>query len=288
MERYAVGSLLLIIAVVNTPVALVGLALVEGQRMWIQRRLRPALVPLAVTAALVMLEFWVRRGSPLHSGYEGEAGLTTVLPYSGKPGFSYPLLLGVLSILLSFGKGLLFFAPGLALVWVRAAAPLPPRLYVFRRYALLFVMGLILAYAKWWSWYGGWFWGPRFFLFASVPAALMIAHHLCHPSESLGGKTLALGVLLVSCWVGASGAVFAQRDLDVCAENAYRLEFMCWYVPEFSVLVRPFLVNPALTLRETTALAYFGLVAAVLAWPLVRASLLQLRCSCPSLSVPRP
>ena len=35
--------------------------------------------------------------------------VATILTYSGRPGFSYPLFFGVLSVLFSFGKGLVCF-----------------------------------------------------------------------------------------------------------------------------------------------------------------------------------
>jgi hypothetical protein len=38
------------------------------------------------------------------------------MPYTGRPGFSYPFLFGVLGILFSFGRGLAFFAPALWLL----------------------------------------------------------------------------------------------------------------------------------------------------------------------------
>ena len=66
-----------------------------------------------------MLENTVLRKSAFSSGYENNHGYQTLLPYSGLPGFSYPPFYGVLSMLLSFGKGLLFFAPGLVLVFGR-------------------------------------------------------------------------------------------------------------------------------------------------------------------------
>jgi hypothetical protein len=71
-----------------------------------------------------MAEAWLRRGSPFVSGYAANHGDRTILPYSGRAGFSYPLLLGIASILFSFGRGLVFFSPGLVLwldslsVWV--------------------------------------------------------------------------------------------------------------------------------------------------------------------------
>jgi hypothetical protein len=50
-------------------------------------------------------------------------------------------------------------------------------------------------------------------------------------------------VLALSVWVGINGAVFGQQSMDVCWANDYALEFMCWYVPEFSALWRPFVTQ---------------------------------------------
>ncbi|HEX8632416.1 MAG TPA: hypothetical protein VF755_30015, partial [Catenuloplanes sp.] len=102
------------LGVANTTAALVPLAFVVAKRMWEHRRLRYVLVGVAAVA-LIALDRWVRRGSPFSTGYEGDAGYRTVMPYSGLPGFSYPIFFGLLSLCLSFGKGLLFFAPGLVL-----------------------------------------------------------------------------------------------------------------------------------------------------------------------------
>src|SRR4029078_4990998 len=41
--------------------------------------------------------------------------------------------------------------------------------------SVAFLAGLILVYARWWAWYGGWGWGPRFLLYAGVPSALGLA-----------------------------------------------------------------------------------------------------------------
>jgi hypothetical protein len=114
----------------------------------------------------------------------------------------------------------------------------------------LIVLGLVLAYASWWSWYGGWYWGPRFFLFASLPASWILAK-LIHT----GRKSLFLSVVLplfvtFSLWVGVNGVVFQQKTLDVCIANNYALEHLCWYVPEFSPLLRPFIIPTTLLLED--------------------------------------
>ncbi|MBI3492212.1 MAG: hypothetical protein HY047_10595 [Acidobacteria bacterium] len=260
------GSAALVIGIVNTPVSVLGAGLVALRRFVAARSWR-LFVPVLAAVTLMLGEFWIRRGSPLAAGYEGDYGLPTILPYSGRPGFSYPLLLGVVSILFSFGKGLVFFAPGLVLVGGKARASLPRKLGDLNTSALWFLAGFVLAYAKWWSWYGGWFWGPRFFLFAGFPASLMLAAALDDESPSPSAVVLTLSVLLVSVWVGADGAVFGQANMDVCRVNDYQNEFLCWYTPEFSALIRPFVAPRAVGLRDTVTLAYFAAVFACLAGP---------------------
>src|SRR5205807_5306345 len=63
------------------------------------------------------------------------------------------------SILFSFGKGLLFFAPGLLLV--RAAWRKAPHQEArdFLAYSLLFLAGLVLVFSNCVEWSGGWTWG---------------------------------------------------------------------------------------------------------------------------------
>jgi hypothetical protein len=92
-----------VLGVVNTPATAVGLALsrciARGARGARRRD-----VAAAVAAGLILLENTIVRGGPLITGYAGNHGATTVMPFSGMPGFSYPLFSGVLSLLFSFGK----------------------------------------------------------------------------------------------------------------------------------------------------------------------------------------
>jgi hypothetical protein len=57
----------------------------------------------------------------------------------------------------------------------------------------------------------------------------------------------ALIILVIAAWtvwVGISGAVFNLSGLDVCIANGYSMEHLCWYVPEFSPLLRPLVLRP--------------------------------------------
>ncbi len=263
------AGLALVLAVANVPATLGGLTLAAIGASIMHRRWRLLALPVAA-AALVLTESWVRRGHPLASGYEGNAGFETVLPYSGLPGFSYPLVFGLLSIVFSFGKGLLFFSPGLFLPVRERMAQLDAR--VWRGYLLwlLFLAGMALVYAKWWSWYGGWYWGPRFLLFASIPACLALAVRLRDAPRSIGAGLLTLGALSLSAWVGVNGVVFDQAAMAACAVEDYALEFLCWYVPEFSALFRPFVELKPLVLEDWLFVSFGAITLVWLAMPVVR------------------
>lgn len=268
------GWTVIAIGVANTPAAIVGLGLVVLRRIWQDRRLRYVLVGVAAVG-LIALENWVRRGSPLDSGYDGLAGFTTVMPYSGRAGFSYPFLFGLLSIMLSFGKGLVFFAPGILL-------PVRERLRqlgLWDAYLLwmLFLGGLVLAYAKWWSWNGGFTWGPRFFLFAAIPASLALAVLLWRPAQRLWLNLFALAVWALSTWVGICAAVyFDARNLTVCKADHFALEVLCNYTPEFSVLWYPLVRHLPAHWYGALWILFSAVVFAYLAMPLIGRTLSQL------------
>jgi hypothetical protein len=246
-DRPAWAVVSLAIGVANTPVLVVP---VGTAALVLLRRAPAVAVGTVVAAALIAAEMSLRVGMFWNSPYLAgtEKGYPTVLPYSGLPGFSYPVFFGVLSVLFSFGKGLVWFIPGLLTLFDRTLAQ---RLRVFRTPAgwalAAFSISIVLVYSRWWAWYGGDFWGPRFFLILSLPASLALAVATISPATTTR-LWLALLVLTLSVWVGLNGAVFGQQSMDVCWANNYELEFMCWYVPEFSALWRPFVTHGLLGL----------------------------------------
>jgi hypothetical protein len=258
-ERYILGGTALALGMANVPATSVGLALALGDWLWRNRRWR-AVLPLAGFVLLWLGENWLRRGQPLLTGYFGNAGYHTVLPYSGRPGFSYPLFFGVLQLLISFGKGLLFFAPGLFLCFPSARRALRG-VKPFQRACLWVVAGLILVYGQWWAWYGGYSWGPRFLVFAAIPASLRLAAEVGRPPRRLVPLLLVLGALLLALWGGFDGATFRFWRQDVCTQSNYAFEALCWDVPEFSVLWTPFVWPRPLAGNEWALLAYAVLLA---------------------------
>lgn len=269
------GWAAIVLGVVNTPAALVPLGLLAAAETIRTRRLRWLTAP-AVAAGLIMTEAWIRRGGPLTTGYEHNHGFATMLPYSGKSGFSLPFVIGLVSILFSFGRGLVFYIPGL-LLWASAWTR---RLLEVSRWALtlmlLFVAGLVVVYAKWWAWYGGLSWGPRFFVFAAVPASLFLAVRLEHRGESLGHDAVTLAVLFLSAWVSLAGATSDLVFLGgFCGQHNYAFESFCWYSPELSSLWWPFLRHPALTWERGLVATYVVIVC--LAQPVLESEAARLR-----------
>jgi hypothetical protein len=241
------GWLAVVLGVANTPASIVALACVVLKHALDSKRWRTALI-IGAAACLIFAESWIRTGQLLNNAYNGDAGDRTIMPYTGLPGFSYPFLFGLLSIVFSFGKGLIFFAPGLLLPIRKTLLGLQQerKRDLFRVYVLwmLFVVGLILLYSRWWAWYGGWFWGPRFFLIASIPASFALAVRLHYPSSSLVMNVLTAVIFCLSAWLGFSGTVYNPfATTTTCWAHHFALEALCHYTPEFSVLWYPLVIH---------------------------------------------
>ncbi|WP_058833873.1 hypothetical protein [Luteimonas abyssi] len=268
--------LLLAAACAATPALLVPFAGLAAVWFLVDRKVVP-LVATVAAVAVALLEMWLK-GSGVGGGYlsAGERGFQTILPYSGLPGFSYPMVFGLLSILLSFGKGLVFYIPALLLAASarsRAALGLDSRL---RWIALAAFVGPVLIYSKWWAWYGGSFWGPRFFLFMCAPACLLMASALQERGVSIARLAAVVSIVVLSVWVAVSGYVFAQSNMDMCWVDNYASEFLCWYVPEFSALWRPFVTGSVWQLFDEARWPYAVWSVAAIACllvPFVRARL---------------
>src|SRR5216684_8572333 len=112
------------------------------------------------------------------------------------------------------------------------------------------------------------FWGPRFLLFASIPASFALATRLQYRDNSFIANLFVLLVLALSVWVGINGAVFDQQNLNICTTHYYSLEFLCHYVPEFSVLWRPFVVGEQLNVNGILYIVYSGVAFVYLSMPL--------------------
>jgi hypothetical protein len=261
------GWISIILGVANTPATIVGLGFVVLALIWESKKVRFVLT-LGVVLGIILFEAWFRSGGII--SYSGDRGYATIEPFSGQPGFSYPLFFGLISILFSFGKGIIWFSPGLLLRVKKELPGMSEKLYESYQLWLFFLLGLVLVCSKWWSWNGGWFWGPRFFLFASIPASFAIAANLQVQHKSIKFNLFIIVILLLSFWVGVNGPVFGLNTLLVCQENGYWLDPLCLYVPEFGVLFRPFVeVAGQLTLKNILFIVLNSIVFIYLALPVI-------------------
>jgi hypothetical protein len=245
------GRLMTVLGAANTPASLPALGLVGAEQTVRTRRLR-YLAPAALAVGLVLSENWLRRGSPFDQGYGGEK-------------FDYPFVLGVLAILFSFGKGLVFFVPGLLLPLRRARVGRlsdPARIDLPQAYRsmMLFIAGLILVYGSWWAWNGDISWGPRFFLIAIFPGSLALAAWLAEPDPPVARNLVVLVILALSLWIGADSMMFQ----DLLSPRCYGDMEYCRFDITDSQLWYPLLARPAhLGHRALVQLLYH---AAVLGW----------------------
>jgi hypothetical protein len=263
-----------VLGAANSPATLPALALAAGLWALWRRRLRYA-VPVLAAGILMIAEKWIRYGSPTADPYAGSNHIAkTVMPYSGHGGFSYPIFFGILAILFSFGKGLVWYLPGLLLPVRRRLTAISPELRDAYVLWLCQLGVLVLVYAGWWSWYGGLYWGPRFFLLGILPASLALAVSLADRSAGLLKNMTVLGVTTLSCWVGLAAVVYPGYP-GTCVANYYQLEFVCHYTPEFSALWRPFVVAPELHGGQLAVVAYSVILWVWLAGPLVYRSMEQ-------------
>jgi hypothetical protein len=143
-------------------------------------------LPLVVFSLLIGWLNWSRYGSPLSFGFSALQHTT----------FSTPPLLGLYGLLLSPGKGLLFYNPaawlgliGLVVMWRRRRAE-----------AALFTLIIIIElvfFATYEFWTGGWNWGPRYIL-PIVPLLILATGEWLHDHPT-GPRRV---IFVVACVLG--------------------------------------------------------------------------------------
>jgi len=118
---------------------------------------------LAPFALLTFLYNHFNYGSGLSPGYDRQA-------------FVSPFFSGVFGLLASPSRGLLIFSPSVLLFFfgMRGFKQKFPGLFIL---CILLILGKIAILAKWFSWQGGWCWGPRLLL-PIVPLLMLPAFEI--------------------------------------------------------------------------------------------------------------
>ena len=251
-----------------TKVALLALAIPAGVLLlWEVRgapagdkalRLGAAALGMLPPLGLMLAYNHLRFGSPFATGYGDQVAAWTT-----------PFLEGLYGLLLSPGRGLLLFCP-LVLLAIAASPALRRRDAALHDFSWLTLLTLVLLYARWHMWEGGWCWGPRFLVPALPLLALTVAAWVDDPPGRLAagaGKAVVGLSLLVALsshmvnfhdyhqWVKRYSQDHPEVLQEIGADHYYALVRWDW---RYSPLVR----YPTFGVRETMlfprALVYPG------------------------------
>ena len=136
----------------------------------------PGILAVLLCVLLALVYNAARTGSPLGTGY-GRQGTASA--------FSTPLFVGLYGLLLSSGKGIVWYAP--LVVLVPAAVPAALRRLGTPAWGIVFaIAAMTLVYAGFEHWAGDGSWGPRY-LVPLVPLALTLVV-AAHAQEPWGGS----------------------------------------------------------------------------------------------------
>jgi hypothetical protein len=268
--RLVPAALALLVSAANIPASLLGAAFVGLRWAWLRGRVRWLCLPLLAGLECALERIVFRHGAAVLALQP--AAHPSILPFSKSADFSYPMVLGVLNIVFSFGKGILFFAPGLLLWW-----SVQPRLRVQERRLLgdmlAYLLGLIIVYSNWTGWADDNSWGPRFFLFASLPASILLAISLREKTASIPRLGLTLVVLAASAWVAIDGLVYNFDVLQSFFKDEHAPLFFATYnTAEFSPLFLPFWQGMTSIDSAARIVVFWSFMAASLslAYPLIK------------------
>jgi hypothetical protein len=162
-----------------------------------------ALPPLAIAAATTLGYNLLRFGDALEFGYREPAD----------PGFTTPFFEGAGGLLFSPEKSIFLFAPAIMLVPF-ALASLWRRDRATVGFALALFVAVFGLAATWWSWEGGWSWGPRLVIPSVAVVLALIAPWIGNNAGRLrlGASLFAVGFALsFSAILAPAGAQLIDR-----------------------------------------------------------------------------
>ena len=148
-------------------------------------RLLAFAVPLAALAGLLVLYNLVRFGTPLSTGYHFESG----------EGFNANWLLGLWGLLFSPYRGLFWYTP-LAILSVLAWPGFIRRHRAEGWLTAVVTLVMVALFGKWWMWWGGFAWGPRF-LVPLAPFLVLVLAPWLEFSPARGAWPVVRRVLLI-------------------------------------------------------------------------------------------
>ena len=148
---------------------------------------------------------------PLSGGYG--AGNDTFL-------WSTPLLHGLAGLTIAPNRGLFIYTPAFLLALPapyflfqkttpRPPLPPPPTQLFLAAFGTA-SLATLLVYSKWWAWYGGWCYGPRYLAEICPTLALLVAITIANTSQKLT-RTLTIPLIALSITIHIIG-VFGDTN----------------------------------------------------------------------------
>lgn len=232
-----VGMLLLAVGAASVPVQALALGVV-GVVLLLRRRNVWCLLAAVIAVAISIADATWTKGHFSISKYPSESyEYGNLLQWGEIANFGFPIVFGLVGVLFSFGRGLLWFQPAF---FARSVDDRDDVVRRWRRTMTLFVVVMIPVYSKWWAWYGGFSFGPRFFLLAVVPAAVVVTERL-QLARSVGSWLVGVALAAWSAWVAIAAAVFYLMPATnlMCRKDDFANLSVCWYFSEYSPLLNP-------------------------------------------------
>jgi hypothetical protein len=102
-----------------------------------------------------------------------------------------------------------------------------------------------------------------------MPASFALAQHICNLERRHIVTLVTASAVIWSVWVSVNGTVFREAETALCAANNFNLETLCWYVPEFSPLIYPFIKTKPLSSWDMAGILLGVSIAIVLIVPML-------------------
>lgn len=199
--------------------------------IYLRSRFRVFFLTFIISSSIMLLYNYWRYHDIFNFGYSGNSGYPTII-YSGRPGFSGNMLIGLYGLLFSSGKSVFIYNPSLLLLFGCYGRFLKERKREFILYTSIFAVYTVI-YSKWWAWYGGVSWGPRFLLPFLSLLYIIIGYGL----KGLFCRRKLIVIIMVALGFLAqfiAVSIHPTRDFSTWSLPEFQNEYLLWFVPHFS------------------------------------------------------